>query len=58
MTRDTVTVYRDTQGDWRWRRTATNGRTVATSGEGYRNQAHAEKMARKINWFTKVEVTE
>lgn len=58
MTRDTVTVYRDKTGDWRWRRVAANGRVVATSGEGYRNRAHAEKMARKINLFTKVKVVE
>lgn len=58
MTRDTVTVYRDKTGDWRWRRVAANGRVVATSGEGYRNRTHAEKMARKINLFTKVKVVE
>ena len=30
-----VHLYRDKSGDWRWRLVATNGKTVAESGEGY-----------------------
>lgn len=32
-------VYRDSQGYWRWRLKATNGRIIADSGEGYANKA-------------------
>jgi hypothetical protein len=31
--------------DWRWRIVAANGHIVAVSGEGYRNRAHAVRMA-------------
>ena len=43
-----VGVYRDTQKQWRWRRIAANGRTVASSGEGYRRRRHAIKMAERM----------
>ena len=29
------TIYRDSAGQYRWRLVATNGRTIADSGEGY-----------------------
>ena len=32
-------VYKDSAGDFRWRLVAPNGRTVADSGEGYRNKS-------------------
>ncbi|MGD9891494.1 MAG: HVO_2922 family protein [Dehalococcoidia bacterium] len=28
-------VYRDAKSEYRWRLKATNGQTIATSGEGY-----------------------
>jgi uncharacterized protein YegP (UPF0339 family) len=28
-------VYKDRAGEWRWRLIASNGRTIADSGEGY-----------------------
>ncbi len=31
-------VYKDKSGEWRWRLVASNGRTLADSGEGYRNK--------------------
>jgi len=34
-------LYRDVQGQWRWRYVASNGRTIADSGEGYFNRADA-----------------
>jgi len=34
-------LYRDTAGYWRWRYIASNGRTIADSGEGYFNKADA-----------------
>jgi uncharacterized protein YegP (UPF0339 family) len=30
-----IEVYRDYQGDWRWRRVAENGKTLADGGQGY-----------------------
>ncbi|GAA3644140.1 hypothetical protein GCM10022236_53490 [Microlunatus ginsengisoli] len=32
-------VYRDAQGEFRWRLKSTNGRSIATSGEGYKTKA-------------------
>jgi uncharacterized protein YegP (UPF0339 family) len=46
---DNVDFYRDAAGDWRWRRTAPNHETVATSSEGYRRRNDAEDNARRIN---------
>jgi uncharacterized protein YegP (UPF0339 family) len=31
-------LYRDSQNQWRWRFVASNGRTIADSGEGYHNK--------------------
>jgi len=31
-------VYKDSSKKWRWRLVAANGRTLADSGEGYRNK--------------------
>lgn len=39
-------VYQDKGGEWRWRLVAANGRTVATSGEGYTRKADALRAAR------------
>ena len=35
-------IYKDAQGDFRWRFQAHNGRMLAESGEGYNNQANCE----------------
>jgi uncharacterized protein len=32
-------VYKDKNGEWRWRLIAANGRNVASPGEGYKNKA-------------------
>ena len=40
-----VQVYRDSAGEWRWRKVAANGEPIADSGEGYVKWAHAEEMA-------------
>jgi uncharacterized protein YegP (UPF0339 family) len=29
--------YQDASGEWRWRLKSSNGRTLADSGEGYKN---------------------
>lgn len=41
-------VYRDGQGEWRWRLIARNGEKVADSSEGYKNQKHATQMCSKV----------
>jgi uncharacterized protein YegP (UPF0339 family) len=46
---DKVQVYQDDSGEWRWRRTASNGEVIADSGEGYVHREHAVKMARQVN---------
>lgn len=46
---DRVHVFKDKAGEWRWRRRATNGRIIATSGDGYVNHSHALKMAVRLN---------
>jgi uncharacterized protein YegP (UPF0339 family) len=35
-------IYNDTQGDWRWRLRARNGRIVADSAEGYASKRNAK----------------
>lgn len=41
-------MYRDVNGQWRWRLQAGNNRIVATSGEGYVNKADCRAM---IDWI-------
>ncbi|ABD58640.1 gp41 [Mycobacterium phage PLot] len=36
-----VTVYQDSNNEWRWRFKASNGRVMADSGEGYQNKQDA-----------------
>ena len=35
-------LYKDQGGEWRWRLVASNGQTVADSGEGYTTKANAQ----------------
>jgi uncharacterized protein YegP (UPF0339 family) len=35
-------LYKDKAGEWRWRLIASNGKTVADSGEGYTTKANAQ----------------
>lgn len=44
----TITVYQDKAGGWRWRLKASNGRTVADSGEAYASQANANRAANRL----------
>lgn len=46
---DKVTVFKDAAGEWRWHRQSENGEVVSTSGEGYTDREHAERMARDLN---------
>jgi uncharacterized protein YegP (UPF0339 family) len=34
----TYTIYRESNGEWRWRLKAANGNILADSGEGYNNK--------------------
>lgn len=51
-----VEVYRDRRGDWRWRVVASNGRIVASQGEGYRKRSHCLKMASRLFPIFPIEV--
>lgn len=52
---DHVEIYKDNAGQWRWRRKAPNGETIADSSEGYDKKTHALNMAIRVNakpcWF-------
>ena len=39
---DKFEVYQDKRGEWRWRRTASNGKIVGAASEGYKSRADAE----------------
>ena len=40
--------YEDLGGRWRWRLSAEDGRTVATSGESFDTQWHALRAAERV----------
>ena len=44
--------YKDSQEQWRWRRTAPNGNIVGAATEGYVNKADCEGNARRNGWET------
>ena len=51
MKHPTVTFYRDSKGEYRWRLRARNGRIVADCGEGYKTRRGAENgylVAREV----------
>ncbi len=39
---DKFEVYQDKRGEWRWRRTGSNGKIVGAASEGYKSRADAE----------------
>ncbi len=41
-------IYADTSGQYRWRIVATNGQTVATSGESFDSKANARRAAENV----------
>lgn len=51
MDNDTWDIYKDNEGLWRWRRTASNGRIVGSSSQGYVNRADCVENARR-NGYT------
>lgn len=42
--------YKDASKQWRWRRTAANGKVVAVASEGYKNKKDAEENARRSGY--------
>jgi uncharacterized protein YegP (UPF0339 family) len=47
MKHDKLTIYRADDG-WRWRYTASNGRILADSGQGYSRRIDAAKGAARV----------
>lgn len=39
--------YKDTQGQWRWRRTSSNSRIVGSASQGYTNKSDCIENARR-----------
>lgn len=48
MRKGKMEVYEDASGEWRWRLKSSNGRVVATSGEGYTRQRDCEEAQRRV----------
>jgi uncharacterized protein YegP (UPF0339 family) len=48
---DTWEIYQDASDEWRWRRTAPNGKIVGASSQGYKNRADCVANAQK-NGYT------
>ena len=44
---DTWEIYKDNANEWRWRRTARNGRNVGASSEGYVNRTDCIANAKR-----------
>lgn len=44
---DSWEFYKDSNGKWRWRRTAKNGNIVGASSQGYVNRSDCVDNARK-----------
>ena len=51
-----IVIFKDKKGEWRWKMVAKNGRTVATSGEGYKQRAKLIKTLEVIAACTEVHV--
>jgi len=41
-------IYADTSGSYRWRLVASNGQTVASSGESFASKANATRAAESV----------
>lgn len=50
LTNDKWEFYKDSSDEWRWRRTASNGKIVGASTEGYKNRSDCEANARRNGW--------
>lgn len=50
-------IYKDIKGEWRWRFYADNSKIIASSGEGYKNEAdivHAINLIKLNSSFAKI----
>lgn len=45
-------IYSDKAGEFRWKLVASNGKTVADSGEGYSSLSNAKRAAKSFKWRT------
>lgn len=50
MNKYQFSFYEDNAGEWRWRRTASNGEIVGASTEGYKNLHDCERNASLHGW--------
>lgn len=41
-------IYRDSAGNYRWRLVASNGQTVASSGEAFDSHSNAKRAAENV----------
>lgn len=41
-------LFRDTKKEWRWKLVATNGRSIAVSGEGYKRRGSCLKAVHSV----------
>jgi len=46
---DKVVTYQDNAGEWRWKRVAPNGETIADSSEGYKDMDYCVQQAVRVN---------
>ncbi len=51
-------IFKDKAGEFRWRLVVTNGKTIADSGEGYRNKADCLHGIDLVKSSTNAEVEE
>ena len=49
-TQDKWEFYKDANSEWRWRRTASNGRIVGASSQGYVNKKDCVDNARRNSY--------
>lgn len=47
--KDTVRIYQDRNGEYRWKRMRANGRIISDSGEGYTTRRRAVEGMRMAN---------
>ena len=47
MQKDRWDFYKDNSGEWRWRRTAANGKIVGASTQGYVNKSDCIANAKR-----------
>jgi len=47
MAPDKWEFYTDKKGEWRWRRTASNGKKVAAAAQGFKDRADCVANARR-----------